>query len=377
MYKNLRVAAVVLVAGTGSRMGAEVPKQFLKIDGQAMMVKTIKKFLDNPYVDQIVCVVNPDFEKESVELVKEGTTAEEWSKLAFVPGGEERTDSVYNALADLEGKCDYVLIHDGARPFVHQETINECLDTVYKNNSAICCVPVKDTIRKKTVTLNRSELYQVQTPQAFNYNLIYDCYKKANRDSFKGTDDASVAEHYGYELDICAGTYDNIKITTKEDLKVETRVGTGFDVHQLVEGRDLILGGVKIGYEKGLLGHSDADVLLHAIMDALLGAAGLGDIGKHFPDSDDKYKGISSIKLLEHVAGLLKENGFTVGNIDGTLIAQAPKISPYVGEMVTNIAKALNIDEKQVNIKGTTTEKLGFTGRGEGIAAEAVALINC
>ena len=194
-------------------------------------------------------------------------------------------------------------------------------------------------------------------------------------EGYYGTDDASLVERAGYEVEIVDGDYQNIKITTKEDLPMENRVGTGFDVHRFEQGRELVLGGVKLPHDRGLAGHSDADVLVHALMDALLGAAALGDIGRHFPDTDEKYRGISSMVLLAEVKALLAENFYSIGNVDVTVIAQKPKISPFIDEMRENIAEVLDIEKSRVNVKGTTTEKLGFAGREEGIAAEAVCSI--
>ena len=238
---------------------------------------------------------------------------------------------------------------------------------------------VKDSLRRSlgesSRSVNREDYYAVQTPQGFKKSILIEAYDKAMRDGFTGTDDASLVERAGYEVEIVKGDYRNIKITTKEDLPMENRIGTGFDVHAFSEGRDLILGGVRIPFEKGLAGHSDADVLTHALMDALLGAAALGDIGRLFPDTDEDYRGISSMVLLKRVAGLIADNFFSIGNIDITLIAQRPKISPYTEEMRSSIAAVLGIDKSRISIKGTTTEKLGFVGREEGIAAEAVCLI--
>ena len=194
-------------------------------------------------------------------------------------------------------------------------------------------------------------------------------------EGYYGTDDASLVERAGYEVEIVDGDYQNIKITTKEDLPMENRVGTGFDVHRFEQGRELVLGGVKLPHDRGLAGHSDADVLVHALMYALLGAAALGDIGRYFPDTDEKYRGISSMVLLAEVKALLAENFYSIGNVDVTVIAQKPKISPFIDEMRENIAEVLDIEKSRVNVKGTTTEKLGFTGREEGIAAEAVCSI--
>jgi 2-C-methyl-D-erythritol 2,4-cyclodiphosphate synthase len=215
----------------------------------------------------------------------------------------------------------------------------------------------------------------VQTPQGFRKSVLIEAYEKAFSDKYYGTDDAGLVERLGQKIELVMGQYDNIKITTKEDMPMESRVGTGFDVHALVEGRPLILGGVDIPFEKGLDGHSDADVLIHALMDALLGAAAMGDIGRHFPDTDPKYKGISSVKLLKHVVELLESESYRIGNVDITVMAQRPKIKSYIDDMTRIIAETMNVGVDKVNIKGTTTERLGFVGREEGIAAQAVCLL--
>ena len=301
---------------------------------------------------------------------------------AIVCGGSERQESVYNALQEVNRKrpgVEYVLIHDGARPYVNEETVLGVIKAAAENGAAAACVAMKDSVRKtfgdKSISVDRNDYFAVQTPQGFKKSYLIEAYDKALKEGYRGTDDASLVERAGYEVKVVDGDYQNIKITTREDLPVESRVGTGFDVHRFETGRNLILGGVKIPYENGLAGHSDADVLLHALMDALLGAAALGDIGVHFPDTDDRYKGISSLILLSKVRELLNENFYSIGNVDITVIAQKPKISPYTEEMKSNISSVLKIEKNRINIKGTTTEKLGFTGRGEGIAAEAVCSI--
>ena len=212
-------------------------------------------------------------------------------------------------------------------------------------------------------------------PQGFRKPILRKAYEQAFGDGYYGTDDAGLVERIGQHVALVRGEYDNIKITTKEDMPMESRVGTGFDVHQLKEGLPLVLGGVEIPFEKGLLGHSDADVLVHALMDALLGAAALGDIGRHFPDTDPQYRGISSMELLRRVKGLLEEDGWRVENVDITLMAQRPKIKSLIGDMTDNLSKALELEACRINIKGTTTERLGFVGREEGIAAQAVCLL--
>ncbi|MBR6529084.1 MAG: 2-C-methyl-D-erythritol 2,4-cyclodiphosphate synthase [Firmicutes bacterium] len=373
MYKDKKVTAIVTAAGKGSRMGASLPKQFLKIGSKTILEKAILPFEKADFIDQIIVVSGAEF----VEVCK-GLCAGITKLKAVVEGGKERQDSVNNALKLVED--GYVLIHDGARPYITEKVILNVLEDVSKVGAAVAAVPVKDTIRQQTdeggKTLKRSELYSVQTPQGFEVSLIKEAFRKAFEDGFYGTDDAGLVDRMGKEVAVSEGDYRNIKITTKEDMPVEVRVGTGFDVHRLVEGRKCIVCGVDIPFDRGLLGHSDADVALHALMDAMLGAAALGDIGKHFPDTDPKYKGISSIKLLEYVNQFIAEEGYTLGNCDVTIMAQKPKMLPYIGQMRENIAEALNIPIGAVNVKATTTEKLGFVGREEGIAAEAVCILN-
>ncbi len=373
MYKEKQVTAIITAAGKGSRMGASLPKQFLKIGNKTILEKAILPFDKADCIDQIIVVSGEEFVEVCQELCKGMTKVKN-----VVAGGKERQDSVNNALKLVED--GYVLIHDGARPHITEKVILNVLEDVSKVGAAVAAVPVKDTIRQQTVdggkTLKRSELYSVQTPQGFEVGLIKEAFAKAFAEGFYGTDDAGLVDRMGKEVAISEGDYANIKITTKEDMPVEVRIGTGFDVHRLVEGRKCIICGVDIPFEKGLLGHSDADVALHALMDAMLGAAALGDIGKHFPDTDPKYKGISSIKLLKYVNEFIGAEGYTLGNADVTIMAQKPKMLPHIQQMRENIAKALDVPVSAINVKATTTEKLGFVGREEGIAAEAVCILN-
>lgn len=381
MYNNSKVAVIIAAAGQGRRLGAPVPKQYIKIGGEYVIAKTIRAFEDMEEVDYIFVVTNEDYMDFCEQIVRDNG----FSKVdRVIQGGKERQDSVFNALQEINSRkpgVSLVLIHDGARPFISREVIRNVIEEADSTGAAVACVAMTNSVRKigadrqSSQSVDRSDYFAVQTPQGFRKSMLIEAYEKAYDDSYMGTDDASIVERAGYRVAIVDGEYGNIKITTKEDLPMENRVGTGFDVHQLVEGRKLILGGVDIPHDRGLLGHSDADVLLHALMDALLGAAALGDIGKHFPDTDDAYKGISSIRLLEHVGKLLEDNFYKIGNVDVTVIAQKPKISPYLEEMRDNISEALNLEKTRINIKGTTTEKLGFAGREEGIAAEAVASI--
>lgn len=371
------INVIIGAAGSGIRMGAPVPKQFLKIGGQTILEKTAEKFLKAPSVGKIVIVTSPEY----VPLTKELFEREEQrGKLLVVCGGKQRQDSVYQGILALrrEGASDdsIVLIHDGVRPFVSGELIERVAEAAASGGAAVPAVTPKDTIRYRNGgTLDRNLLCCVQTPQAFRMSLIEEAFEKAFSEDFYGTDDAGLAERAGHAVTVVEGDFANIKITTPEDLRVQTRIGTGFDVHRLEENRKLILGGVEIPFEKGLLGHSDADVLVHALMDAMLGAAALGDIGGLFPDNDPAFKDISSMILLEKVGAAVAEKGYSLGNADITVICQKPKLAPYIPLMRSRIAQTLNVSEEQINLKATTTEKLGFTGRGEGIAAEAVCLL--
>lgn len=376
-------------------MGAPVPKQFLRIGGRTILERTVNRFLEQDFPDRLVITLPQAQMQEGINLLRkagidagtEGQSAEHESRVnvpvTVVPGGSARQDSVWNALQYLQKQGfeedDLVLVQDGVRPFTEDQTIQDVLLRVEKAGAAIAALPAVSTIRHITEgTLDRSKLYSVQTPQGFQFGLLIRAFEAAAKDHFSGTDEAGLVERIGVLPEIAEGTPSNIKITTPEDLQKmsgEIRIGTGFDVHRLVEDRKLILGGVEIPYEQGLLGHSDADVLVHALMDAMLGAAALGDIGKLFPDNDPAYAGADSMKLLARVCEVLKEHGWALGNADMTVICQRPKLAGYIQEMRQRIAEVCGVSEDRISVKATTTEKLGFTGRGEGIAAEAVCTI--
>jgi 2-C-methyl-D-erythritol 2,4-cyclodiphosphate synthase len=309
-----------------------------------------------------------------------------------VAGGKTRAESAYIGFSNVKNETDFVAIHDGARCLITAEMIDSVVRAAYVHSAATAVSAVSDTLKKVgengiiTNTISRSGMYCAQTPQVFTRDL----YSRATLDvdlTEAVTDDNMLIERIGESVFAVETGRENIKITTPEDIWYaefvlerrarmgEIRIGHGYDVHKLVENRKLILGGVLIPHSLGLLGHSDADVLTHAIMDALLGAAGLGDIGRHFPDTDGQYKDISSLTLLEKVAIILSNEGYSVENIDVTLVAQKPKIASYIPMMVENIAKVLGINPGRVNIKATTEESLGFTGREEGISCHAVTLI--
>lgn len=396
MYKDEKVIAIIVAAGSGKRFGGAVPKQYMKLGGQTVLQKSVRAFEENARVDDIIVVAGEGFTELAAELCSG------FEKMhSVVLGGSERQDSVLKGLTEaaqtVNGVSEntIILVHDAARPFVSDDIINSVIKGAEECGGAVPAVSVKDTVRQAEAlegasdtellkdgdsraasrTLDRRLLYSVQTPQGFRAGVLTAAYEKAYKEEFFGTDDASIVERMGINLKMVKGDYANYKITTKEDMRAEMRIGTGFDVHRLTEGRELYLCGVKIPHEKGLLGHSDADVALHALMDAMLGAAAMGDIGRHFPDSDEKYRGISSVKLLEEVCRMLEREGYSVGNVDLTVMAQKPKIAPYIPEMKRSVAAVLGTDENAVNIKGTTTEGLGFVGREEGIAAEAVCIL--
>lgn len=377
MYHNRRVYAVIVAGGRGTRMKAPKPKQFLYIGGKTILEKTVDKFKRSSLIDEIIVVTAQDYFEQTEELFHNFGKS-----LSIIAGGARRQDSVSNALRYLKQKGvsedDIVLIHDGVRPYIELDIITSIVKEASETGAAIPCIMPKDTIRDiNSGSLERSDLRCVQTPQGFSATLLMDAYNKAFAEGGDFTDDASIAEAFGHKVSLVEGSEANIKITTPEDIVLETRIGKGFDVHRLVEGRALILGGVKIPFEKGLLGHSDADVLIHALIDAILGAASMGDIGRLFPDTDPAYKEASSLVLLERTWNAVKYRGYDFVNTDITVICERPKLAAHVAKMEDNICNVLNISRERINIKATTTEKLGFTGRGEGIAAEAVCILSC
>lgn len=376
------VSVIIAAAGQSSRMGSDISKQLLKISGKTVLEYSLDAFSKSEHVKEIIVSSKAD-EVEIVNLL-----CKKYSKFkCVVEGGSIRQESVKKAIAMISDDSQIVAIHDAARPLISTNEINEIISCADKYGAVCPVSKVADTVKKVsnnviTETLDRSVLFLASTPQTFKTSIYKDALKNI-KDGQIFTDDCSIVENYGKKVYTYVMEKDNTKITTVADLdaishKLENhcmRVGHGYDVHRLVNERDLILGGVKIPHDTGLLGHSDADVLVHAIMDAILGAASLGDIGKHFPDNDNEFAGISSIVLLERVKRLICDNGFKIQNIDATVIAQAPKLSPYIPQMRVNIAKALEIDVTQVNIKATTEEGLGFTGEKIGISAHSVALL--
>jgi 2-C-methyl-D-erythritol 4-phosphate cytidylyltransferase/2-C-methyl-D-erythritol 2,4-cyclodiphosphate synthase len=384
----MNVCAIILAAGSGSRMQNDTNKVFLKFDDQSAVVRCLKAFEETRLFSSMVVVCKPEergiIKRKAAKYLKGHT-------YLFCDGGSERQYSVENALECVPDDTDIVAVHDAARCFVTPKIIRDCVSSAIRFGSGVAGIGATDTIKKAkdgvvTETLRRDELVVIQTPQVFHSGVLRGAYRKAVEDGFLGTDDASLVERLGHKVYIVDGSKENIKLTTPEDVaegekivriqrRPGIRIGNGFDMHAFADDRRLILGGVEIPCDYGLEGHSDADVLVHAIMDALLGAARLGDIGVLFPPDDGRYKDISSLKLLKEVGDLLDKYGYGIVNIDSTIIMQAPRVSKYAARMIDNIAEALDMDAVYVNVKATTTEYLGALGRGEGAAAQAVCIL--
>ena len=382
-----KVSAVLVAAGSSTRMGFD--KLSFDLGGETVLHRSIRAFAQCPLVDEIILVAG------SNRAFAQQQAADCAKPVCVVAGGATRAESAKNGVLAASGAL--VAVHDAARPFVSQQVITAALEAAARCGAAAPAVPVKDTIKAavrgsgKTVpescfvhaTPDRSTLYAVQTPQCFDRAAYLAALEELDAEKARlVTDDCSLFELTGRPVQLTQGDYANLKITTREDLprpeqkeEHKMRIGHGYDVHRLVEGRKLILGGVEVPFEKGLLGHSDADVLAHAVMDAVLGAAALGDIGQHFPDNDLAYSGADSLKLARRVAEILKEHGFRIENIDATLLCQRPKLAPHIPAMRRNLADAFGLPVDAVSVKATTEEHLGFTGEGLGIAAHAVALI--
>jgi 2-C-methyl-D-erythritol 4-phosphate cytidylyltransferase/2-C-methyl-D-erythritol 2,4-cyclodiphosphate synthase len=377
-------AAIIVAAGNGSRIGG-LPKQYRKIAGQPMLRHSVEAFLAHPRVDTVVIAIG-EGQKHLADEALAGLSAVE-----YVIGGSERRHSVRNALEYIENKhyTPFCLIHDAARPFLDAAIIDALLDALAEADGAVPALPAVDSMSRVghdgviMQNIDRSGLFRIQTPQAFRHDVIFNAHRCW--DSAKiATDDASMALALGHKVTIVSGDPRLNKITFEDDFTlsaaherpmIDVRTGTGFDVHRLVPEEELWLCGIRIEHEKGLAGHSDADVALHAITDSILGAAALGDIGEHFPPSDAQWRGASSDRFLTHAAELAASRGYRIGNVDLTLICEAPRIGPYKAAMRARIAEILAIEVDRVSIKATTTEKLGFTGRGEGIAAQAAVTL--
>ena len=379
----MTVTALIVAAGRGHRAGQDLPKQYVSFGGHAVLTHTLRCFIDHPGVDAVRVVINPDDDA----LYKEAVVG-----MGLAPpihGGNTRQESVCFGLhALMPSPPDYVLIHDAARPFVSNELIDRVLEGLQDNGAVIPVLALTDTVKrvegdKVLETLDRSTLRRAQTPQGFVYKQLLDAHQ-AFAGNDMATDDAALIEQSGLPVICVVGDDGNIKLTDPQDFALLTwqekarmvsRTGSGFDVHRVGDGDHVMLCGVRVAHTGALIGHSDADVALHALTDALLGAIAEGDIGRHFPPSDDTWKGMNSRVFVEHAVSLIKARGGEITNVDVTIICEAPKITPHAPAMCDEVAGMLGVDVSQVSIKATTTEKLGTTGQGGGIAAQSIASV--
>jgi 2-C-methyl-D-erythritol 4-phosphate cytidylyltransferase / 2-C-methyl-D-erythritol 2,4-cyclodiphosphate synthase len=378
--------ALIVAAGRGSRFGGPLPKQYAEWEGQPVLRHTILAVRASPAITDVCVVISPD-DSAHYEKATEGLGV-----APPVTGGVSRQQSVHNGLERLAASApDFVAIHDAARPFVAADAITACLAAASRDgiDGALLGIPLADTLKKVDAdgnvaqTVPRANLWRAQTPQIFRFAPLLAAHRAAATlgasEASALTDDAAVAERAGMKLVMVAGHEDNTKITTADDLlrtrPMETRTASGFDVHGFAPGNAVMLGGVSIAHTHALAGHSDADVALHALTDALLGTIGAGDIGQHFPPSDQQWRGASSDRFLQHAARLVRECGGRITHLDLTIVCEAPKIGPHRAAMVASIAGIADVETDRVSVKATTTEGLGFTGRREGIAAQAIATV--
>jgi 2-C-methyl-D-erythritol 4-phosphate cytidylyltransferase/2-C-methyl-D-erythritol 2,4-cyclodiphosphate synthase len=381
MIRGERVAAILAAGGSGVRAG--VAKQWLTLGGETVLRRSARLLASCQAVDEIVAVVPPGEEARGLaEVSGLGRDAR------AVAGGDARADSVRNGLAAADGAA-VVLVHDAARPFATPDLAARVAEAAARDGAALAALPVTDTVKRAAAdgpprvaeTLDRRTLWLAQTPQGFRRELLLRAYASAGAEASGVTDECALVERLGAPVTLVRGEPGNFKITGPEDVararaaaEAPVAMGVGYDTHRFAAGRRLVLGGVEFEGD-GLLGHSDADVCAHAVGDAILGAAGLGDLGRHFPDTDPRWHGVSSLLLLREIARLAGERGWRVGNCDVTLAAKRPKIAPRAEEMRARLAEALGLSPSQVNVKATTGEGMGFVGREEGIAAHAVALL--
>lgn len=396
------VSAIIAAGGHGRRVGAGVPKQLLDLAGRPMLRWSIDAFLACDRVSEVVVVVPPEWADAPPACLRV-------PGVRVVVGGERRQDSVANGFDAVSTRSDVVLIHDAARPFVDAAMIGRAIDAAAETGAAIVAVPARDTIKwspaemgsaaggqprgdRRVIerTLPRESIFLAQTPQAFRRHVLREAVA-LGRAGVEGTDEAALAEQAGHQVRLVEGSARNIKVTTAEDFAIAKallemtndtrtdasgfRIGSGYDLHRLVEGRPLILGGVTIPFDRGLAGHSDADVLCHAITDAILGGAAAGDIGQLFPDTDDRWRGASSVELLRQAVDLVRARGFRIVNLDATVIAERPKLGAHRASIAASLASVIGVPDSVVSVKAKTNEGEDATGRGEAIAVHAVALL--
>ena len=381
----MHVTALIAAGGRGVRLGADRPKQFLEIGGRSILEMSVAALAASDRITDIIVALPEDHLD---------TAGQGWAPLAkpvaFVAGGARRQDSVARAFARAPQHADVIVIHDAARPFATSDIIARTIDAACVHGAAIAAIPVRDTVKQAgdadrdgsrpiRGTIPRETIFLAQTPQAFRREVLARALEDGR--ATDATDEAMLVERLGLPIHVVEGDPRNIKITTPEDLaaarstKVLMRIGNGYDLHKLVAGRPLILAGVTIPFELGLSGHSDADIVCHAVTDAVLGAANAGDIGRMFPDTDPQWRGADSIALLKGAVARVHDAGYRVSNVDVTVIAQKPKLLPYLDQMRANLADALGVDVSAVSVKGKTNEGVDSMGRGESMAAHAVALL--
>lgn len=377
------ISAIVVAGGQGLRFGTAQPKQLAILAGRPVLTRTLAAFERCPSLDEIILVLPPDW-LETIWL--QAVEPFGFSRVRPVVGGDSRSQSVRRGFAASSGEL--IVVHDGARPFVQPPLIEAVIEAAQAHGLALAAIPVSDTLKVvedawAVSTVDRRRLWRAQTPQAFQRQI----FSRLMASKSEATDEASLAEALGYKTAVVPGQPDNIKITTRDDLAIAQqllaptappalRVGQGYDLHLLVPGRPLWLGGVLIDFPLGLLGHSDADVMAHALADAILGAAALGDIGLHFPDRDERWRTLAGAALLRLTMAKVRAAGFDLVNADLTLIGEKPKIAPHRPAMLKALAGALDIPPQRLNIKATTTEGQDSVGRGLALAASAVALLS-
>jgi 2-C-methyl-D-erythritol 4-phosphate cytidylyltransferase/2-C-methyl-D-erythritol 2,4-cyclodiphosphate synthase len=377
----VHVTAIIAAGGRGARFGGDRPKQLQALGGRPILQRSVDAFRLHPRVTDVIVALPAQLAASPPDYLHEGVTV--------VAGGERRQDSVSNAFARV-GRADIVLVHDAARPLVSADVITRAIEGAAEHGAAIAAVAATDTIKRGDPwgvivgTLPREEIYLAQTPQAFRTAVLRDALALAEAGT-DATDEAMLAERAGHAVRLVEGDPRNLKITTAGDLERAEqllgastgvlRIGNGYDLHRLVDGRRLVLGGVTIPFDRGLQGHSDADAVCHAATDAILGAAAAGDIGRHFPDTDPKWKDADSLALLEHAATIVGNAGYRIVNVDLVVIAERPKLMPHAAAMRANLARALGISVDQVSVKGKTNEGVDSMGTGDSIAVHAVALV--
>ena len=390
------VSAIIAAAGRGARLGAGSPKQLLALGDRTILQRSFDTLDRHDGIHEIVVALPPDLAASPPAFLTSSR-----KPVRVIDGGARRQDSVAKAFAQISGQAGVIVIHDAARPFASPDLFSRVIDAAARGGAAIAALQASDTVKEATAapgarfvarTVARESIYLAQTPQAFTRAVLEDAMTRGREAFDTATDEASLAEQAGHPVHLVDGESTNMKITTEQDFRVSEalvrssepgargrgalmRVGTGYDLHRLEPGKPLIIGGVQIPHEAGLAGHSDGDVLCHAVTDAILGAAGEGDIGQHFPDTDPTWKGANSIRLLTSAVEIVRTAGYTVANVDAVVIAERPKLLPHIPTMRANLAQAIGIEISAVSVKGKTNEQVDALGRNEAIAVHAVALL--